>query len=455
MNEHTNGDGFTPQTEPQAKLSVDDFVAYVPTHKYMFRANREMWGAPGVNARVPYKEGFAANEWLDKHCAVDAAVWAPGLDELIEGRVLNSGGWIKKKNARCFNLYQAPKIEPGDAKKTGPWREHLKRVYPHDAKHIEKWLAHRVQRPSEKLNHALFLGGNQGIGKDTILEPAKHGVGHENFKEISPTAVMGRFKPHLRSVVLRVSEARDLGETDRFKLYDHMKTLIAAPPDSLMCDEKNLREHYVLNVMGVIITSNYKTGGIYLHPDDRRHYVAWSEATKEEFSAEYWRTLWQWYNDGGIWHVVAYLMRLDLTGFDAKAPPPKTPAFYEIVDSNRAPEDAELSDVLDDLGNPSAVTIEQLVKAAQAARRAEICDFLNDRKNRRQIPHRMEAVGYAQIRNSAAKDGLWVITHRRAEGVARAGEITRARAAIYAKKELPVKRQIAAAKRICAKIYDQ
>ena len=33
-----------------------------------------------------------------------------------------------------------------------------------------KWLAHRVQRPQEKINHALFLAGNQGIGKDTVLE---------------------------------------------------------------------------------------------------------------------------------------------------------------------------------------------------------------------------------------------------------------------------------------------
>ena len=35
-----------------------------------------------------------------------------------------------------------------------------------------------------------------------------------------------------------------------------------------------------------------------------------------------------------------------MTGFNAKAPPPKTAAFLEIVDANRAPEDSELMDAL-------------------------------------------------------------------------------------------------------------
>jgi hypothetical protein len=63
--------------------------------------------------------------------------------------------------------------------------------------------------------------------------------------------------------VLRVSEAKDLGEVDRFTFYDRMKTLAAAPPDALQVDEKNLREYYVPNVTAPIITSNYRLDGIY------------------------------------------------------------------------------------------------------------------------------------------------------------------------------------------------
>jgi hypothetical protein len=56
--------------------------------------------------------------------------------------------------------------------------------------------------------------------------------------------------------------------------------------------------------------------------------------------------MWAWYQNGGLRDVAAYLMQRDISSFDAKAPPPKTSAFWSIADSNRAPEEAELADVL-------------------------------------------------------------------------------------------------------------
>ena len=55
-----------------------------------------------------------------------------------------------------------------------------------DIEHIILWFAHRVQRPQEKLNHALVLGGEPGIGKDTMIEPVKRAVGPWNVVEVSP-----------------------------------------------------------------------------------------------------------------------------------------------------------------------------------------------------------------------------------------------------------------------------
>jgi len=101
----------------------------------------------------------------------------------------------------------------------------------------------------------------------TLLEPAKYPVGPWNFTEVSPQHLLGRFNSFAKSVILRISEARDLGGADRFRFYDHMKTYMAAPPDVLRVDEKNLREHSVVNCCGVVITSNHKTDGIYLPAD--------------------------------------------------------------------------------------------------------------------------------------------------------------------------------------------
>lgn len=210
-------------------------------------------------------------------------------------------------------------------------------------------------------------------------------------------------------MLLRISEARDLGDVDRYSFYEHAKIYTAAPPDVLRCDEKFLREHYVSNVCGVVITTNHKTNGIYLPADDRRHYVAWSELGQEDFTKQYWNTLWQWYESEGFGHVAAYLTKLDISGFDPKAPPRKTDAFWATVDAGRAPEDAELADVLDALGKPKVLTLADLKYEAKD----DFCVWINDRKNRRQIPYRLETAGYVPVRNPTAKDGLWKVAGKR------------------------------------------
>jgi len=328
-----------------------------------------------------------------------------------------------------------PMIKRGDANQAARWIDHVRRIYPNEADHIMQWLAQRVQRPQEKVNHALVLGGEQGIGKDSMLEPVKYAVGPWNFQEIGPAKLLGRFNGFAKSVVLRISEARDLGDINRYAFYEHLKVYTAAPPDVLNVDEKNLREHYVPNVCGVIITTNHKTDGIYLPVDDRRHYVAWSELSKEDFDKSYWIDLWRWYEFGGFHHVAAYLCGLDLSSFDPKAPPPKTPAFWAIVDANRAPEDAELADALDVLESPAAIVLNDIIVKGNVS--SDFAAWLQDRKNRRAIPHRLERSGYVPARNPDAADGLWKLNDRRQ--------------VVYARANLSLRDQIAAAAQRCGR----
>jgi hypothetical protein len=287
--------------------------------------------------------------------------WCPGLPMLIPDRLVVAGGWIERPDVTCFNLYRPPRLKLGNAGEAGPWLEHVSKVFPDDAEHIARWLAYRVQKPAEKINHGLVLGGAQGIGKDSLLEPVKYAVGPWNFIEVSPGHLLGSFNGFVRSVILRVNEARDLGEVNRFSFYDYTKIYTAAPPDVLRVNEKHLREYYVFNCLGFILTTNHKTDGIYLPSDDRRHYIAWSHLSKDDFTSAYWDELWSWYAAGGIGHVAAYLAELDLSKFDPKAPPPKTPAFWDIVAANSAPDDAELADLLEVLGYPVVVTLGKLL----------------------------------------------------------------------------------------------
>jgi len=132
---------------------------------------------------------------------------------------------------------------------------------------------------------------------------------------------------------------------------------------------------------------------------------------------------------GGFEHVAAYLAEFDISDFDPKAPPPQTSAWWDIVNANLAPEDADLANAIDALGRPKALTIKQLIAVAKGA----FAEWLSERRSRRAIPHRLERCGYVAVR-SDAKDGLWVV-----------GDC---RQAIYANSELSSKDRYAAAEEL-------
>ena len=99
--------------------------------------------------------------------------------------------------------------------------------------------------------------------------------------------------------------------------------------------------------------------------------------------------------------------QLDLSEFDAKAPPPKTAAFWEIVNANTAPEDIDLANLLDQMGNPDALTPKQMLVMANG----DMTDWMI--KNRRSIPHQLERCGYSPVHNETAKDGKWLVDGER------------------------------------------
>ena len=268
-------------TDPHRDEGVElmDFHAHMPTHKYVFAPTGDQWPASSVDARVPpvvqrnargepiLKENgepktTSATAWLDIHRPVEQVTWSPGQPQRIENRLVSDGGWIDRPGCACFNLYRPPQIVPGNANEAGPWLDHVYRVYPADAERIIEWLAHRRQRPHEKINHALVFGGLQGIGKDTILEPVKAAVGPWNFVEAQPAHLFGRFNGFAKAVILRINEGRDLGDADRYGFYDRLKTYTAAPPDVLRVDEKNQREYVVWTVISDLLAPD----GTFIHP---------------------------------------------------------------------------------------------------------------------------------------------------------------------------------------------
>ena len=143
---------------------------------------------------------------------------------------------------------------------------------------------------------------------------------------------------------------------------------------------------------GLVYTTNHRTGGLYIPSDDRRHHVAWSLKTKEDFETEFWNNFWNWYANGGLGHVAAYLNTLDISSFDPKAPPPKTEAWHAMVDASMPTEQGELADVVEEIGDPDALTLLMLASGAKP----NLQRWLMDRKKQQTHSPSLGKVGLCE-----------------------------------------------------------
>jgi uncharacterized protein DUF5906 len=441
-----------------AALTLDDLCAFAPSRSCIYLPCKAPWPNASVDERLPpmplldasgnpvlNAKGkvvmLAASEWLAKNRSAEAMTWAPGEPEFIRGKLAVDGGWVEKGSATSLNLYRPPPgLELGDPTRATRWVEHWRAIYPDNADHIIAWLACRVQHPKEKINHALVLGGAPKIGKDTLLEAVVRTVGEWNFQNIKLNHLAGKNNSFLKALIVRLNEARDVGEqgtVDRYRLYDHMKDLLAAPPNTIRVNEKYINEYFILNRSAMVITTNYRDA-LYLPPDDRRHYVAFSERRGEEFPAAFWNEFWGWYQDGGFAHVAGLLYQHDLSGFDPKAEPPKTDAFRYMVSADLTSEYSDIADTIDRLKDadgqrPDALTIAELIVVAPEL------EWLRTLKMRRVMRRRLEDNGYAIVVNPDAKtDNMWAIDGKRQ--------------AIYARAELNQTQRLIAARKLYAKL---
>ncbi|MGC1863680.1 MAG: hypothetical protein WA733_21805 [Methylocystis sp.] len=404
---------------------LEHFHAYMPNHDYIHIPTTMHWPASSVNARlypVPlFKEDgtpvldkkgnqktIAASVYLDRTRAVEQLIWSPDDPMLVEDRYLVEGsGWVDHIGGRGFNSYRPPTIKHGNPRKAGPWLKLMRKLYHGDARHIIDYMAFKVQNPGKKINHGVLMIGPPGVGKDSSLQPLVQAVGPWNFKEIKPSDMFETFNPFVKAVILRISEVHDLGDVSRFAFYERTKVYMAAPPDVISCNDKHLRRINVVNVMGIFMTSNHETDGVYLPADDRRTYVASSSAKLEDFAKDYFDKLWGWYDNGGFEHVAAYLAQRDISKFNPKAPPKKTDAFWRIVDANRSTEEGELDGVIERMGNPMALTLIGLIE--NTIHNESLFNWLKDRKNRKSVSHRLAACEYEPLRNPDTRNKMWKI----------------------------------------------
>jgi hypothetical protein len=228
-----------------------------------------------------------------------------------------------------------------------PWLAHVERMVPEqfEREHLLNALAHKVQFPTHKINHAILMGGNHGSGKDTLFAPffwAIGGYAKTNCSLVKNEDLSSQWGYALECEVMEIAELRQAEAKDRRALENTLKPIIAAPPEYLMVNRKGLHPYYALNRVFVIAFSNERVA-ISLPSEDRRWFVLWCEAAKlPEAQAV---SLWNWYQHRGGFEAVAhYLHTRDVSAWNPTAPPPMTEAKAIMVEHGMSTAESFLVD---------------------------------------------------------------------------------------------------------------
>jgi hypothetical protein len=387
--------------ETLTDYSKDSINAMVPRDEW------EQELLPGRNGSVRAVQIKPASSIarVERNSVVEGNTWWPGKPRIIEDIVVTDDGDVHAKGRRMLNTYQAPTHHTqGNPAMAGLWIEHIKRLWPDDAEVMMDYFAHTVQHPGEKINFGIVLLGEQGIGKDSALQPVRYAIGECNCKEISPDELFSNYNSYADCLLLVINEARPAAEDFKAtNFYEKLKTLTAAPPNWIMMNGKYQKQRHVRNLMRVIITTNDPLA-LYVPENDRRLHFAKSHLESKWADRNYFDQLYDYYEAGGLAHVYAYLLQRDISKFSPKQKPAANAAWKSVVASWNTPVHNPLTDVIDELGWPEVFFGVEILSAEVAAfdNKDEMKVLL---RSSRKLSSMMAKNGYETIQSTDKNNG--------------------------------------------------
>lgn len=408
--------------EQEGRLKVDDFIFFAPDSTYIYLRNGSVWTTDkAVDAAIGEKAASAA---VRKNNLCTGKICEPSLNtNFIRNKINRDGELCDSLGDAVYNIYRPPTLqwEKGynlDAVENY-FIAHLKNLFraDGDVDQFLDYMAHRVQKPWEKPRFALVLGGGQGTGKDSAVEWCIPAIGSHNVASISPKDLSGVFNDFATKALVRINEAANLQDTNKWEFNEMLKVLIAGSPDVCTINPKYGKQFQHKMFCGVIITTNHLASGLYIPSDDRRYDVL-ETATLHEMGLDdekvkkaYFDKMWSWVlnkgEDGftGKMHIAAFLHLRNISKFSAALGQRKTAAHRRIVSLGLA-GDQWLDDILHELGNPPLIRGDQIF--AKAVENGEQAGAIKAR-----MSSTLDRCDYVILQNPNRKDNRWVIKGKR------------------------------------------
>lgn len=236
-------------------------------------------------------------------------------------------------------------VEPGNIDK---WLDHVERMVPDETerRHVLDVMAFKIQNANRKINHAILHMGNPGAGKDLMWLPmqwALDGGKSIAVENIQNAEVMSQWGYAYEREMVIFQELRQSEAKDRRALENHLKPIIAAPPEYLTVNRKGMHPYQALNRLFVLAFSN-ESIPLTLPSDDRRWFVL--KSTAPRMPDDDGKDLVDWYEAGGFARIAAWLHARDVSAFNPGAAPMMTEAKLILIDTGMSGAESFLAELM-------------------------------------------------------------------------------------------------------------
>jgi hypothetical protein len=228
------------------------------------------------------------------------------------------------------------------------WLDHVERLLPDDREraHVLDVMAFKVQHPDKKINHAVLHIGTPGAGKDLMWLPmqwAIDGGTSVNVENIQNADIMSQWGYSYEREMLVFQELRQAEARDRRALENHLKPIIAAPPEYLTVNRKGQHPYQALNRLFVLAFSN-ESIPITLPSDDRRWFVVRSSAGGMGIGKG--KEMIDWYHAGNFARIAVWLHQRDVSAFNPGETPFMTDAKAIMIESGMSGAESFLVELM-------------------------------------------------------------------------------------------------------------
>ena len=259
--------------------------------------------------------------------------------------------------------------------------------------HLLNFVAHLVQRPAERVNHALLITSEaKGIGKSTLGTIIQKLVGIRNGGMAQSKDLKSQFDGWLMGkLVVQVDEVYEYGNWD---LSNKLKPLITEPTISV--NVKYGPQLNIKNFARFIMFSNH-TAPIDLEEGDRRYFVFNSEAQPRD--TDYYDALNKCISSvDGMDGIYTWLMQRDISHFRPYAAPPVTEAKRKIIETSGNPLKHYIAEIVHNDHLLGELGKEFTVDALQRLLQKE--GFGPQAKNVKELGAALQSAGVTEVRKT-------------------------------------------------------